>query len=906
MLATKLFLPRTPPGFVSRPRLVKQLEDGLARELVLVCAPAGFGKTALLADWSQRGQRPVAWVSMDTGDNDPVRFWRHVAAALDRVRPGITEQVAPLLRPPTPASFEGLVTALINSLTEEPGEMLLVLDDYNLVEAPLVHRSITFLLDHLPPGLLLVLASRSDPPLPLARLRGRGRLAELRTAELRFTLDEATSLLREAVGPNLSGDVVAVLAARSEGWAAGLQLAALSLRGQPDPTGLVATFSGSNRYILDYLTEEVLERQPQEIREFLLETSVLERLSGPLCDAVTGRKDCQATLETIERANLFLVPLDDMRCWWRYHHLFTDLLRARLQQQQPHRVPVLHRNAAAWSEEHGLADDAVRHALAANEPTWAARLIEQNADALHLRSEGATLQRWLAALPADLVGSWPRLSLVQARLALLSGKVEPVEGLLDAAERMWASAPGAADEPYEPSVGRAASVFTNVPAMIAAARAFLAELLGNADGTIAFASQALAELGEGDWMLESLARGHLAVADWLRGQLAEAERGFAARIQGWLAIGESALVAWGCHHLGLIQRAQGRLDAALATYRQALEIAAPPNRTALPGAGAAYVGMAGVAYQRGELDSALRYVTEGIELCEQLTFTQPLATGLATLAWIRQAAGDRAGAVHAITEAARVAPSPKVADLLNPVPAQRTRLLMAHGDLTGAARWVDQRGLGADDEASYPREPAYLVLARMLLAKGEADPALDLLRRLYADAAASNRTGSVIEIQALRALALAATGDEIHALTALEEALTLACPEGYIRVFADEGPAMAVLLDRLIANRARPQATGGSVLMAYLGRLEREFELDTDPRSKRTSLRTPGLVMALSAREHEVLHLLAAGKQNREIAEELYVTKDTVKKHVAHILDKLGAANRTQAVARARELGLLA
>jgi ATP/maltotriose-dependent transcriptional regulator MalT len=428
LLATKLYLPRTPPGFIPRQRLVERLDEGLARELVLACAPAGFGKTAMLADWSQRGPRPVAWLSLDIGDNDPVRFWRHAAAALDRVRPGIADQVAPLLTRPAPATYEDLVSVLINELAADPDELVLVLDDYHLVDAQQVHTSVTFLIEHLPPGLHLVLVSRSDPPLPLARLRAGGQLAELRANELRFTMEEAAAFLHDAVGTDLPREAVAALATQTEGWAAGLQLAALSLQRNPDAAGLVATFSGSHRYVLDYLTTEVLELQPEPVRTFLLETSVLERLCGALCDAVTGRTDGQVMLETIERANLFLVPLDEVRGWWRYHHLFADLLRTRLQKQQPRQALVLHRNAAAWCEEHGMADDAVRHALAAGDAAWAARLIEQHADALHLRSEGATLQRWLAAMPTAKAGSWPRLSLVQARLALLSGRVRAVEG----------------------------------------------------------------------------------------------------------------------------------------------------------------------------------------------------------------------------------------------------------------------------------------------------------------------------------------------------------------------------------------------------------------------------------------------------------------------------------------------
>lgn len=408
-------------------------------------------------------------------------------------------------------------------------------------------------------------------------------------------------------------------------------------------------------------------------------------------------------------------------------------------------------------------------------------------------------------------------------------------------------------------------------------------------------------------MLESLAHGHLAVAEWLRGRLPDAERAFSAGIARWMAADESALVAWGCHHLGLIQRAQGRLDAALSTYQGALEIAAPPSRPALPAAGAAYVGMAEVAYQRGELDSALRHVTAGIALCRQLTYTQPLATGLATLAWIRQATGDAAGALDAIAEAEKVAPSPDVVDLLNPVPAQRARLLLVHGDLAAAARWTEMRGVGVDDEACYPREPAYLVLARVLIAGHAADRAIDLLERLHADAAAQGRTGSVIEIQALRALAMAAESDQTHALAVLASALTLACSQGYVRVFADEGPAMGALLGRLIATQPNWHPVVGSVPVAYLGRLARAFEPAAAGKhaATRPGSAATGLVLALSDRELQVLHLLADGKQNREIADELYITRNTVKKHITHILDKLGATNRTQATARARELGLL-
>ena len=413
LLATKLHMPAPRPGLVPRPRLAEQLDEGLTRGVILVCAPAGYGKTVVLADWARRGEHPAGWLSLDAGDNDPARFWRHAVAALDRVRPGVGDRVAPLLGPPTPSSFQGVVTALINELAGQPDadEALLVLDDYHVIGSQLVHDSLGFLVQHRPDAICVVLASRNDPPLGLARLRALGQLAEVRAAELRFTPGEAAALLQQVAagsGLALPDQAVAALAERTEGWAAGLQLAGLSLRGQDDVAGFVAAFTGSHRYVLDYLAEEVLERQSEQVRTFLLETSVLERLSGPLCDAVTGRAGSQALLDQVERAGLFLVPLDEVRGWWRYHHLFADLLRARLQAEQPGRVAQLHRNAAAWCQEHGLADDAIRHAVAAGEMTWAAELVEQHFDAvLYLRGEGATTQRWISALPGELVRAGP-------------------------------------------------------------------------------------------------------------------------------------------------------------------------------------------------------------------------------------------------------------------------------------------------------------------------------------------------------------------------------------------------------------------------------------------------------------------------------------------------------------------
>ena len=546
-----------------------------------------------------------------------------------------------------------------------------------------------------------------------------------------------------------------------------MQLAALSLRGQHDAAAFVAAFTGSHRYVLDYLAEEVLEGQDKQLRTFLLETSVLGRLSGPLCNAVTGSQGSQELLEQAERAGLFLIPLDEVRGWWRYHHLFADLLRARLQQEQPDRAAQLHRNAAAWYEQHGLADDAIGHAAAAGEMLWAARIIEQHFDLVHrIRGEAATIDRWLSVLPAEVVRSRPRLLLAQAHMAADSGHPEVVEPLLDAVD---CAPPCWADEPFEPASGAAASFLINVPALTTLNRSYLAQLHGDAEATAAFATQTLAESQPEEGALSATAHGFLAVAEWLRGRL---------------------------------------------------------------------------------------------------------------------------------TEADQAAPGP--AGLLNPVPAQRARLLLAQGDLPAATRFAQDNGLGPDDEPDYARESGHLVLARLLLAQDRPGQALALLDRLHSAAVAQGRTGSLIETGALRALALAATGDEAGAVTALAGALALACPQDYVRVFADEGPPMAVLLGRLVAAQRTGQAAA-EVPLGYLARIQRAF----GPGQPARDLAPPGIVDPLTSRELEVLEKLAAGRSNQAIARELVVTLDTVKKHVGHVLGKLGAANRTEAVARARELSLI-
>jgi len=901
LLATKMTIPRLREGRVARPRLLERLRAATGREFVLVCAPAGFGKSTLLAEWVRGDRRGVAWLSLDAGDNDPARFWRHVAAAVDGARPGVAERASLLIGGPSSSSFIPAVTALVNDLAESAEDVVLVVDDYHLIHAQHVHRSFEFLLDHLPSSLRLVVATRSDPPLPLARLRARGQLAELRAADLRFTLGE-TAQLMAATGHDLPEDLVMALGERTEGWVAGLQLAALSLQGRRDVVGFVEEFSGSHRYVLDYLTEEVLDRQPEDVRTFLLESSVLHRLSGPLCDAVLGRRDSQRLLESVERASLFLLPLDGERRWWRYHHLFADLLRSRLAREDPARAAALHRAAADWYEQHQLPDDALGHALAGDDDEAAARIVETHLEGQLLRrNEGATLDRWLTALPQEVLHRRPRLVLGQAIMAVLGGRLDDVNALLAVVEASIARADG---RPYLPSVGRRASIMTNLRACVALCRADLARARGDPAREVAFASAALAQSSEADGLLRAMARYHLAETDWLAGKLVDAERAMSAVLAQWATSDEWLVLLRVGFDLGAVQQAQGRLNAALRTYR-ALEAKADPAAPAL--AGISQVGAAMVLYERDELTEATAQCAAGVERCRRLNYGAPLVTGLITLAKIRLATGDRNGAVAAIAEAETV--MPETGDRRIPLGAMRAELALAMGDVATAADWVRDRGLAADDEPVYPLDTSYNVLARVTIACGDPASAVRMLQRWRAQAAAQGRIANVIAGRVLEAVAHAAVPDEPAALTALAEALTLAAPEGYLRLFLNEGEPVASLLRTLLVGRRLEDLTGpAAVPREFLTRLAAAFERQGTPvlpAARPGALAVPGLVEPLSGRESEVLGLLAAGKPNRAIAEELFIGLDTVKRHVSHIFIKLGVANRTEAVARARALGLL-
>ncbi len=900
VVSTKLHIPRRPPTFVERPRLTERLDEAGPGTVVLVCAPAGCGKSVLVSEWCRRRELSTAWLSLDSDDNDPIRFWRHVAASLDRSqRDGSSSlriDVDRLIRRSSDPQLDELAAAVANRIDDAFDDVVLVLDDYHLIDDGSVHAGVRLLLEHAPEQLRVVVISRADPPLLLARRRARRELTEIRAADLRFNSDEAAGFFDAVTGGHLSDDAVSALTDRTEGWAVGLQLAALSLDGRDDISTFISTFSGSHRFVLDYLTEEVLDRQPDRVREFLLTTSFLQRLSGPLCDAVTGDHGGQELLEACERANLFVVPLDDERRWWRYHHLFAEVLRSRLDRRPREAVSALRRRAAGWHEAHGLIEQAIDHATAAGDPAWAMRLIERHADELLLRREGATLRRMLAELP-DGADASRRLLVAHARTAAYAGRPAEAEALLDAA----ANARPDADEQFEPSIDRVASPLATLDPTIALMRAFVAHLRGESDEAVALANRTLSSLDDDGSAVALIAQLHLASAPWLSGPVAGSELALQANVDRWRALGEPDRAVFGSHYLARAQRTRGDLDAAVETYRVALSVEDTGTASELPSAGVAHVGLAEVAYQRDDLEHARRHVEDGIAACRQLVYNQALSSGIATLAQIRRADGDLDGARAALDEAIDVGPDADVVDLLNPVPVQRAQLLLAEGDEGPAERWTQHREVDASDEPYHPVEPAHLLLARLMISQGHAARVRPLLDRLLGSATADGRLGSVIEIEMLRALALA-DDDRVAAVSTLARAVTLAAPQRYVRVFVDEGEPMAVLLGELIA--APPTDDHLDLDLEHVARLTRAFDRTPSADNDDGPTRQP-LVVPLTDRELDVLGQLATGKPNREIADELYVSLNTVKKHITHILDKLGAKNRTAAVDRARSLGLL-
>jgi LuxR family maltose regulon positive regulatory protein len=887
---------------VSRPRLLERLDAGLHSKLTLISASAGFGKTTLLSEWiADRCRREpmvrIAWLSLDEGDNDLVRFLTYLIGALQTVELDTGKAVLGVLAAPQPPPAESVLTALINEIADSPSSRVLVLDDYHLVTIQPIHDAVTYLLDHLPPAMHLVIATRADPPLPLPRLRIRGELIELRAADLRFTPDEAALFFQASMGLALSTEDVAALEARTEGWVAGLQVAALSLQGKGDASRFIQAFTGSNRYVLDYLAEEVLQRQTEAMQSFLLQTAVLDRLAGPLCDALTGRDDGQSTLERLERANLFIVPLDDERLWYRYHRLFSDLLLHRLRLTQPGLVPELHRRASEWCEGNGLIAEAVQHALHAQDDQRTARLVEEHAVQMLMRGELALLSSWITALPAERVRARPWLSVYHAWTLLLTGRLGDVENRLrDAEVRLQDTESGILlDVPLDER--------QDMRGHIAAIRAYASALQRDVHRASRLAREALELLPRENAVVRSVVTYMMGGMSLLSGDLAGASQAFAEASEAGRSAGNVHVAVPALSNLAELQVVQGRLCQAAETCRDALELATGQHGGPLAVAASAHSAMGRLVYEWNDLEAAAHHVMRAVELSERWGNVDQAASNRVTLARVFQAQGDQAGARDALREAERLIRGRSVTP---PVAAQVTayqvRLWLAQGNLAAASRWAQESTGGPspsggasalrtspDDGLVYAGEFERITLARVLLAQGEPGRALALLERQLASAEGGGRTGRAIEILALQALAFQAGGEMDKATSALDRALSLAEPEGYVRTFVDEGAPMEKLLRHTLSRRVKPD---------YVARLLEALGMPAAPQAQ-------PLVEPLSERELQVLRLIAAGLSNREIAQELVVTISTVKSHVNHIHGKLGVKSRTQAVARARTLGLL-
>jgi LuxR family maltose regulon positive regulatory protein len=901
LLATKLHMPRRQRDLVARPRLSERLSRGAESALTLVSAPAGFGKTTLLTQWLAAGpadRRSVAWLSLDQRDNDPGLFWTYLVAALKTAVQGVDASVLSLLQSPEPPSEAGLAT-LLNDLDAISNDVVLVLDDYHVIEAHDVEEGMAFLLEHLPPQIHLVIASRADPALPLARLRGRGQLVEIRAADLRFTPGEAAAYLNDVMGLVLTASDVAALEGRTEGWIAALQLAALSMQGREDIAGFIAGFAGDDRYIVDFLAEEVLQRQPEHVQQFLLQTSILDRLSGRLCDAVTGQDGGQAKLAALERGNLFLVPLDDRRQWYRYHQLFADVLQARLLDEQPGDLPDLHRRASDWYERSGEPSEAIRHALAAGDFGRAADLVELAIPDMRRTRQEAAVHGWLKTLPDELVRARPVLSVGLAGAMLAGGDLEGVEARLRDAERWLDTSTGIRQGSPASSAEMVVDddeEFRRLPAIIELYRAALALSRGDVPGTVTHAGRAHELSPEEEHLGRASAAGLLGLALWASGDL---EAGYSAYAECMAGLRRAGHIAdtFGCAiALADIRLVQGRLGEAMRTYEQALQRASEPGGPVLRGTADMYVGLSEIHRERNDLHAATQNLLRSQELGEHIGLPQNRYRWRVAMARIRQAEGDLSGALDLLNEAERL----YVGDYfpnVRPVPAVRARVLAAQGELGAALGWTRERGLSVEDDLSYLHEFEHITLARVLLARYAADRAersiqevTRLLERLLRAAEAGQRTGSAIEILVVQALAHQTRDDIPAALASLHRAVTLAEPEGYVRIFADEGPPMAGLLRAVAKQGTAP----GYVrrLLAAINQAE-----DSTPANN-------GLIEPLSARELDVLRLLGTDLDGPDIARNLVVSLNTVRTHTRNIYAKLGVNNRRAAVRRAQELDL--
>ncbi len=864
-----------------------RLNKGLTLPLTLISAPAGFGKTTLISEWraSNAGRGyPLACLSLEKEDNDPIRFLAYIVAALGTLKPELSETALGVLQAPQPPPIQLFLTSLINDLAEISHPFALVLDDYHVISAKPVHDALGFILDHLPQHMHLVMLTRADPPLPLARLRARDQMIEIRADDLRFTSDETAAFLNQVMDLALSTDDMSALEQRTEGWIAGLQLAALaiqspgSMQRTKDIGGFIAAFTGSHRYVADYLAEEVLSRQPDLVRSFLLQTSILSRMTGDLCDRLVGRSDSQDTLSQLQTANLFLIPLDEERRWYRYHHLFADVLRTHLQRSYPDQVAELHKRAAEWFEKNGFVSEAISHALAIGDQLYAARLIEDHAFAMLMHGEAVTVLSWIASIE-QLVRYRPWLGIHQSWAFICTGQLDLIDSTLQVSEDCI--------EAFGP--GREAETMHYHMAAIRA----LATVRQGGEQAIKLAQQALELLPEGDPVVRGVLIYTLGEASWSIGDLAGARRAFIEASQINRAVGNFLAGAIALSSAAALLTEQGDLHRAAETYQNAVQMATRADGRILPAAAQACLGMSGLEYEWNELDAAARSIEQTFELGRRWGNPDTLASAYVLQARLEQARGDSIAAFESLHQAEELAQGQGVTPITaSRIDAIRVQLWLAQANVDAVTRWAREQTLDPRGEISYQRQIAFLTLSRILAAQNQVESALNLQERLLAQFEALGQTGRVLEVLILQSLTIANLGDMPRALATLARALAHGQTEGYVRVFLDEGTPMVNLLRRAGSHGMSPK---------YVAGLLSQF----DKKNGITPALHQPLIEPLTDRELEVLRLLADGLTNQEICRRLVIALGTAKTHTASLYRKLDVVNRTQAVARARELGLL-